>query len=279
MDEFDRQLKQLLLDDAVLYSGLENLTLVESFKRIVQILFESGKNQLSRSSLRLLRLLQVAHRRESFVLDVEVAIPHVPWDAGGPVVGWFRSVSGIADAGDPCTSVKIVFFAVAPDPLLKHIVASACEILRDEEFRREFNNAATGQAFRLALATSFERQIVRTANPLGLLESRAKAVLGLHHLENPEELYIDYLFVANRRGLHARFSAKVVRCVESYDCNTVVFSVRGESVGGTSIMGLMMLDLGPGHFVEVVIHGRQAKELGAGLNRLFAEEAVLDSLQ
>ena len=46
--------------------------------------------------------------------------------------------------------------------------------------------------------------------------------------------------VRNRKGLHARASAKFVKCAEEFDA-TVTVTRDGNSVGGTSIMGLMML--------------------------------------
>ena len=46
--------------------------------------------------------------------------------------------------------------------------------------------------------------------------------------------------IINKRGLHARASAKFVQMVERF--NAEVWVTRGgETVGGTSIMGLMML--------------------------------------
>ena len=54
------------------------------------------------------------------------------------------------------------------------------------------------------------------------------------------------LLIINKRGLHARASAKFVQMVERF--NAEVWVTRGnETVGGTSIMGLMMLAAGPGH--------------------------------
>ena len=51
--------------------------------------------------------------------------------------------------------------------------------------------------------------------------------------------------IINKRGLHARASAKFVQMVERF--NAEVWVTRGgETVGGTSIMGLMMLSAGPG---------------------------------
>ena len=48
------------------------------------------------------------------------------------------------------------------------------------------------------------------------------------------------LLIVNKRGLHARASAKFVQTVEGYDAEIHV-SKDGMTVGGTSIMGLMML--------------------------------------
>ena len=51
------------------------------------------------------------------------------------------------------------------------------------------------------------------------------------------------LEICNKKGLHARASAKFVQTVEKFDADVKV--TRGqESVGGTSIMGLMMLAAG-----------------------------------
>ena len=48
------------------------------------------------------------------------------------------------------------------------------------------------------------------------------------------------LAITNQRGLHARASAKFVKCAEGFDANVTV-SRDGQTVPGTSIMGLMML--------------------------------------
>ena len=44
--------------------------------------------------------------------------------------------------------------------------------------------------------------------------------------------------IVNRRGLHARASARFVKCAEGFDADIRV-SKDGQTVGGTSIMGLM----------------------------------------
>ena len=63
--------------------------------------------------------------------------------------------------------------------------------------------------------------------------------------------------IVNRKGLHARASAKFVQCVELFDAEIMV-SKDGHSVSGTSIMGLMMLAAGIGSSIEVSASGPEA---------------------
>ncbi|MFK4679969.1 phosphotransferase system HPr (HPr) family protein [Bradyrhizobium diazoefficiens] len=64
------------------------------------------------------------------------------------------------------------------------------------------------------------------------------------------------LLIINKRGLHARASAKFVQAVERF--NAQVWVTRGgETVGGTSIMGLMMLAAGPGTTITVAAAGAE----------------------
>ncbi|WP_374385523.1 HPr family phosphocarrier protein [Sandaracinobacter sp.] len=65
--------------------------------------------------------------------------------------------------------------------------------------------------------------------------------------------------ITNRRGLHARASAKFVTLASQYDA-TVTVSKDGSDVLGTSIMGLMMLAAGMGESIEVRADGPQAGE-------------------
>lgn len=65
------------------------------------------------------------------------------------------------------------------------------------------------------------------------------------------------LTIVNRRGLHARASAKLVKLVETFDADVVV-SRDGQTVGGTSIMGLMMLAASPGCSIRVEASGPDA---------------------
>ena len=66
------------------------------------------------------------------------------------------------------------------------------------------------------------------------------------------------LLIINKRGLHARASAKFVQMVERF--NAEVWVTKGnETVGGTSIMGLMMLSAGPGTSIMVSAIGPEAQ--------------------
>jgi phosphocarrier protein len=83
------------------------------------------------------------------------------------------------------------------------------------------------------------------------------------------------LEICNKKGLHARASAKFVQTVEKFDAEVKV--KRGnEVVGGTSIMGLMMLSAGPGTTITVEASGRDAAAvvdaLAALVSGRFTEE-------
>src|SRR5262245_45475285 len=65
-----------------------------------------------------------------------------------------------------------------------------------------------------------------------------------------EETATAVLKIVNKKGLHARASAKFVQTVEKF--NAAVRVTRGsETVGGTSIMGLMMLAAATGTTIKV----------------------------
>ncbi|MDB5561054.1 MAG: hypothetical protein JWN11_472 [Hyphomicrobiales bacterium] len=67
------------------------------------------------------------------------------------------------------------------------------------------------------------------------------------------------LTICNRKGLHARASARFVRTAECFDADITVLR-DGVTVNGNSIMGLMMLGAGPGSTILVQATGRQARE-------------------
>ena len=76
------------------------------------------------------------------------------------------------------------------------------------------------------------------------------------------------LTICNRKGLHARASARFVQTVEKFDADVRVMR-GGEVVGGTSIMGLMMLAAAPGTSISVEATGREAAEVVAALAALI----------
>ena len=77
--------------------------------------------------------------------------------------------------------------------------------------------------------------------------------------EREKGVFFAEVTIPNKKGLHARASAQFVRCAGEYSANVRV-SREGHTVGGTSIMGLMMLAAGQGHSVLIEVDGEQAKE-------------------
>jgi len=98
----------------------------------------------------------------------------------------------------------------------------------------------------------------------------------LRNTLRPEAVVI----VRNVKGLHARASAKFVKCAESYDAMVTV-TRDGQTVGGTSIMGLMMLAAGPGSELHITSIGPQGPEALEALVKLveagFDEDCVGDA--
>ena len=90
-----------------------------------------------------------------------------------------------------------------------------------------------------------------------------------------EAIARDFLIV-NQRGLHARASAKFVQLADSYKASITV-ERDGMKVGGTSIMGLMMLAASPGCSIRVTASGPEAEQAIAAIEQLiaarFGEEA------
>ncbi len=75
------------------------------------------------------------------------------------------------------------------------------------------------------------------------------------------------LKISNLRGLHARASAKFVRTAEKFDAHVLV-SKDGHVVGGTSIMGLMMLAASKGCTIHISVTGAQAQLALEALKKL-----------
>ncbi|MFK4824639.1 HPr family phosphocarrier protein [Paenochrobactrum sp. BZR 588] len=93
---------------------------------------------------------------------------------------------------------------------------------------------------------------------------------------NPDEALTRSLEIINMRGLHARASAKFVQTVDSFNAHVRV-EKDGMSVGGTSIMGLMMLAASPGCSIQVSACGEEAQQVLDALTALignkFGEDA------
>lgn len=83
------------------------------------------------------------------------------------------------------------------------------------------------------------------------------------------------LRIVNRKGLHARASAKFVQTVERFEAEVSVTRC-GETVGGRSIMGLLTLAAAKGTTIDVEARGAQAIEALDALTALvsgrFGEE-------
>ena len=75
--------------------------------------------------------------------------------------------------------------------------------------------------------------------------------------------------IINKRGLHARASAKFVKLAAEFDAEVTV-SRDGQSVDARSIMGLMMLGAGPGSVLELSAEGSEAEAALEALNDLVA---------
>jgi len=65
--------------------------------------------------------------------------------------------------------------------------------------------------------------------------------------------------ITNKRGLHARASAKFVNMASELDA-TIDVEKDGHRVCGTSIMGLMMLGAAMGDTITIHVNGMYAEE-------------------
>ena len=74
--------------------------------------------------------------------------------------------------------------------------------------------------------------------------------------------------ITNARGLHARASAKFVKCAEQFDADIKV-TRDGHTVPATSIMGLMMLAAQLGSTIVIEASGREADLALVALTRLI----------
>jgi phosphocarrier protein HPr len=75
--------------------------------------------------------------------------------------------------------------------------------------------------------------------------------------------------IVNKRGLHARASAKFVKTASGFDAEVRV-SKDGQTVDARSIMGLMMLAAAPGCCIDIEAEGAQAEAAVDALVELVA---------
>ena len=83
--------------------------------------------------------------------------------------------------------------------------------------------------------------------------------------------------IVNRRGLHARASAKFVNLVTELDPGLAVSVAKdGTEAAGGSILGLMMLGAATGDVIEICVSGQGADralaQLAALVGNGFGEE-------
>jgi phosphocarrier protein len=82
--------------------------------------------------------------------------------------------------------------------------------------------------------------------------------------------------IVNKRGLHARASAKFVAAAAQMDGITITVSKDGASALGGSILGLMMLGAAKGDTIEIAAEGADAEarlaELVALVESGFGED-------
>ncbi len=76
--------------------------------------------------------------------------------------------------------------------------------------------------------------------------------------------------IVNRKGLHARATAKFVQCVEKFPKTRIYVTRCGETVGGTSIMGILTLGAGIGSTITVSAVGDDADSALAAIGDLVA---------
>lgn len=79
------------------------------------------------------------------------------------------------------------------------------------------------------------------------------------------------LVISNKRGLHARASAKFVQAVEVFDA-VVEVEKDSQTVGGNSIMGLMMLAASQGSSITVTASGNDAEKVLDALQKLVEDK-------
>ncbi|HMF06634.1 MAG TPA: HPr family phosphocarrier protein [Methylocella sp.] len=87
--------------------------------------------------------------------------------------------------------------------------------------------------------------------------------------EPPANVLVATFEIINRKGLHARATAKLVQCIDGFDA-AVTISRNGETVGGSSIMGILTLGAGIGTTITVTAAGPEAAQAMDAIAALLA---------
>jgi phosphocarrier protein len=90
-------------------------------------------------------------------------------------------------------------------------------------------------------------------------------------VEIPDGAVFRELTICNRKGLHARATAKFVQCAANFDADITVTRC-GETVGATSIMGILTLGAAMGSTITVVAKGDDAEAAVDALAALIADK-------
>jgi phosphocarrier protein HPr len=88
-------------------------------------------------------------------------------------------------------------------------------------------------------------------------------------MDDTEMVFVRELPIINRKGLHARASAKFVQVAEKFQ-STITVTRAGETVGGTSIMGLLTLGAAQGTSVTISASGHDSIEALEAITTLLA---------
>ena len=79
------------------------------------------------------------------------------------------------------------------------------------------------------------------------------------------------LTIINKLGIHARPAAQFVKLASKFDADIVV-EKDGEEVDGKSILGLMMLAVGPGSKIAITAEGKDEQEALNALEDLISRK-------
>jgi len=84
------------------------------------------------------------------------------------------------------------------------------------------------------------------------------------------------LLIANRLGLHARATAKLVQLLSAYR-STTTLTAKGREVNAKSIMGVMLLAAGQGTQVRLRVDGEDEAATAEAVCALFERRFDEDS--